>query len=224
MATAELRFQPEQINGRRGNRQRRPAVLRLLEAERSEEIFPLLLEEIIALGFPRAMAVDVNFDSGDITPAAALKWPRQQLNKFTTALWMSEHQLATALHTTHPTVLNKTNLHNRPIYVHPILYSNRNLCWEADRIRTSSCLAVQNSRREKRVRLEDQVCSTCEMRAYAAVVVVELPKNYTEQTIAELGELIDLANRYLSRLFKVEHYYNRMRDMEITIAQMGTVM
>src|SRR5207245_8067033 len=24
--------------------------------------------------------------------------------------------------------------------------------------------------------------------------------------------------------FKVEHYYNRMRDMEITIAQMGTVM
>ena len=36
--------------------------------------------------------------------------------------------------------------------------------------------------------------------------------------------LIELANRYLSRLFKVEHYYNRMRDMEITIAQMGTVM
>ena len=46
----------------------------------------------------------------------------------------------------------------------------------------------------------------------------------TEQTITELAELIDLANRYLSRLFKVEHYYNRMRDMEITIAQMGTVM
>src|SRR5947209_2459681 len=62
------------------------------------------------------------------------------------------------------------------------------------------------------------------MRAYAAAVVVELPKNYTDQTIAELAELIDLANRYLSRLFKVEHYYNRMRDMEITIAQMGTVM
>ena len=66
---------------------------------------------------------------------------------------------------------------SRPIYIHPILYSNRNLCWEADRIRTSSCLAVQNSRREKRVRLEDQVCTTCEMRAYAAAVVVEPPKN-----------------------------------------------
>jgi signal transduction histidine kinase len=62
------------------------------------------------------------------------------------------------------------------------------------------------------------------MRAYVAAVVVELPKGHTEQRVAELGELIDLANRYLSRLFKVEHYYNRMRDMEITIAQMGTVM
>ena len=52
---------------------RRPAVLRLLQAERSEEIFPLLLEEIIALGNPRALVVDVNLDSGEVMPAAALK-------------------------------------------------------------------------------------------------------------------------------------------------------
>src|SRR5258708_4074298 len=224
MATAEVRIAPERVNGRRNPTQRRPAVLRLLEAEGSEEIFPLLLEEIIALGYPRALAVDVNFDSGDVTPAAAIKWPRQQLEKVSTALWMSEHTIVGVLNTARPAVLQKTALHNQSIYIHPILYSNRNVCWEADRVRTASCLAVQNFRREKRVRLEDQVCLTCEMRAYAAAVVVELPRNTTEQALAELGELIDLANRYLSRLFKVEHYYNRMRDMEITIAQMGTVM
>src|ERR1700761_3750142 len=224
MATAEIRFQPDRVNGRRGVQPRRPAVLRLLQAERSEEIFPLLLEEIIALGNPRALVVDVNFDSGEVTPAAALKWPRPQMEKFTAALWMSDNPLIAVIQSAKPQVLSKTTLHGRPLYVHPILYSNRNLCWEADRIRTSSCLAVQNSRREKRVRLEDQVCTTCEMRAYAAAVVVELPKNYTDQHITELADLIDLANRYLSRLFKVEHYYNRMRDMEITIAQMGTVM
>src|SRR5579864_6611254 len=224
MATAEIRLQPARMSGRRTAQPRRHAVLRLFQAERSEEIFPLLLEEVIALGNPRALIVDVNLDSGEVTPAAALKWPRAQMEKFTSALWMQDHPLTNILQSVRPEVLEKSNLHNRPIYVHPILYSNRNLCWEADRIRTSSCLAVQNSRREKRVRLEDQVCTTCEMRAYAAAVVVELPKNYTEQTIAELGELIELANRYLSRLFKVEHYYNRMRDMEITIAQMGTVM
>ena len=224
MATAEIRLQPERVNGRRAAQPRRPAVLRLLQAERSEEIFPLLLEEIIALGNARALVVDVNFDTGEVTPAAALKWPRQQMEKFSTALWMSEQPLIAVVHTARPQVLGKSTLHNRPLYVHPILYSNRNLCWEADRIRTGSCLAVQNFRRQKRIRLEDQVCSTCEMRAYAAAVVVELPKGYTDQNVAELGELIDLANRYLSRLFKVEHYYNRMRDMEITIAQMGTVM
>jgi signal transduction histidine kinase len=224
VATAEMRFQSERVQGRRGSYQRRPAILRLLQAERSEEIFPLLLEEIIALGYPRAMVLDVNFDSGEVTPAAALKWPRQQMEKFSSALWMSDHPLAGVLNSARPAVLTKSSIHARPIYIHPILYSNRNLCWEADRVRTVSCLAVQNFRREKRIRLEDQVCSTCEMRAYAAVVVVELGKHSSEAGLAELADLIDLANRYLSRLFKVEHYYNRMRDMEITIAQMGTVM
>ena len=224
MATAEVRFQPERIDARRVNTQRRPAALRLLEAERSEEIFPLLLEEIIALGFARALAVDVNFDTGEVAPAAALRWPRQHLNRFNTALWMSENPLAQVLHTARPAVLTKTSLHNRPIYVHPILYANRNLCWEADRVRTGTCLAMQNFHREKKIRLEEQVCSTCEMRAYAAAMVVEVPRNLSQSAIAQLSELIELANRYLSRLFKVEHYYNRMRDMEITIAQMGTVM
>ena len=102
MATAEVRFQPERVNGRRAAQQRRPAALRLLQAERSEEIFPLLLEEIVALGYPRAMVLDVNFDTGDVTPAAALKWPRQNMEKFTTALWMTEHPLAAVLHTTRP--------------------------------------------------------------------------------------------------------------------------
>ena len=224
LATAEMRFHSERLQGRRASQQRRPVILRLLQAERSEEIFPLLLEEIIALGYPRAMVLDVNFDTGDVTPAAALKWPRPQMKKFATALWMSDHPLAGMLYTARPAVLAKSTLHNRPIYIHPILYCNRNLCWEADRVRTASCLAVQNFRHEKRIRLEDQVCSTCDMRAYAAVVVVELDRHNTEAALANLGDLIELANRCLSRLFKVEHYYNRMRDMELTIAQMGTVM
>jgi PAS domain S-box-containing protein len=62
------------------------------------------------------------------------------------------------------------------------------------------------------------------MRAYAAVVMVELPRQTSEADLAQLGGMISLANSHVSRLFKVEHYFNRMRDMEITIAQMGTVM
>src|SRR5258708_12572318 len=193
MATAEVRIAPERVNGRRNPTQRRPAVLRLLEAERSEEIFPLLLEEIIALGYPRALAVDVNFDSGDVTPAAAIKWPRQQLEKFSTALWMSEHPIVGVLNTARPAVLQKTALHNQSIYIHPILYSNRNVCWEAGRGRTASCLAVQNFRREKRVRLEDKVCLTRQRRAYALAPGVESPRDTTLPALATLFPLIHLS-------------------------------
>src|SRR5581483_837297 len=75
-----------------------------------------------------------------------------------------------------------------------------------------------------RLNLPDQVCGTCDMRAYAAVVCVELKPNAKAAEIAQLGALIELANRYLSRIFKVEHYYNRMTDMETTIGQMRTVL
>src|SRR4029077_1857292 len=102
MATAEIRFNSARMNGRRTAQPRRPAVLRLFQAERSEEIFPLLLEEIIALGHPRPIGVDVNLDSGEVTPAAALKWPRAQMEKFSSALWMQEHPLISALHSAQP--------------------------------------------------------------------------------------------------------------------------
>ena len=62
------------------------------------------------------------------------------------------------------------------------------------------------------------------MRAYAAAVVVELPARSSERHLAELGNTIDVANSYLSRLFKVDHYYNRMRDNDLTIAQLQTLM
>ena len=90
-------------------------MLRLLQAERSEEIFPLLLEEIIALGNPRALVVDVNLDSGEVSPAAALKWPRAQMEKFTSALWVHENPLVGVLNSIRPEVLAKSNLHNRPL-------------------------------------------------------------------------------------------------------------
>lgn len=222
VATAKMHFQPQR--GRRATPRAGGAVVRLLQAGRSAEVFPLLLEEIVALGYPRAAVLNVNFDSGDVAPASTLNWPPQQMAKFTTALWAAEHPLIGILDANRPAVFPKTSLHHRPVYLHPLVFSNRHLCWEAGRPRSGSCLAVENFRREKRIRLEDQVCSTCEMRAYAALVVVELPRHNAEASLARLGRLIRLANGCLSRLFKVEHYYNRMRDMEITIAQMGTVM
>src|SRR5947199_2985534 len=103
---------------------------------------------------------------------------------------------------------------------------DRNLdpCRDSHRAAPRECLAVTNQYGSSKLDLETQVCRTCGMRAYAAAVVVELPARSSERQLGELGNTIDVANSYLSRLFKVDHYYNRMRDNDLTIAQLQTLM
>jgi len=55
------------------------AALRLLSAERSEEIFPILLEEIVKIGFPRALVLEVDFENGDVKATASLNCDRNEV-------------------------------------------------------------------------------------------------------------------------------------------------
>src|SRR6185312_9577208 len=201
-----------------------PSTLRLLNAERSYEIFPILLEEIVKLGFARAFILTADFETGEIIPSAAIKCSDSYLQKFKTSLYSTDNPIVTIFHTLKPAVVPNNAPMARGMYCHPMLYKNRNMCWEAERMRKSECLAQANSRESRRLSLEQQVCRTCDMRGYASVVVVEPPKKTPAKVMNDLAALIELSNRYLSRLFKVEHYYNRMRDMDQTIDQMNTVM
>jgi len=198
--------------------------LRLLSAERSEEIFPILLEEIVAIGFPRAFVLQVDFETGEIRPGAALNCSSSYLQKFHSTLWASENPTVSALHNLKPAIAGSANSHGERLYCHPLIYRNRTLCWEAERERRHDCLAVQNFHGRRKLQLQDQVCTTCNMRAYANVVVVQLRRGASKGKVRELSSIIELASRYLARLFKVEHYFNRMRDMDVTISQMHTVM
>src|SRR5437762_2478458 len=226
MATPHLRLQPadpaRRNDGSFGRGARGPAALRLLEAERSEEVYPILLEEIVGLGYERAFVAAVDFESGEVLPSASLNCSRSYLERFRGSLYAAGNSLIDILQSQHAGVVKDSSLHHRSLYCHPLLFSNLNPCWEAERERRTDCLAVDNAHRRRKLGLEEQVCTACNMRAYAALVAVELPRH--ESDLVRLGNLIDLANRYLSRLFKVEHYYNRMTDMDITIAQLQTVM
>jgi signal transduction histidine kinase len=226
MATPNLRLQLTD-SARRGDRSfgrgvRGLAALRLLEAERSEEVYPILLEEIVGLGYERAFVAAVDFETGEVLPSASLNCSRSYLERFRSSLYATGNPIIDTLQAQRPAVVKDTSLHHRSLYCHPLLFSNLNACWEAERERRTDCLAVDNAHRRRRLGLEEQVCTACNMRAYAALVAVELPRHETD--LVQLSNLIDLANRYLSRLFKVEHYYNRMTDMDITIAQLQTVM
>src|SRR5215469_2153309 len=224
MATPELRLQkPEPVKKRLRVSRGAPAALRLLQAERSEEVYPILLEEIVGLGFQRTFIVAVDFETGEVLPSASLNCSKNYLERFRSSLFAAENPVVDVLHSQRPSVVRDSSLHHRSLYCHPILYSNTSVCWEAERERRAECLAVDNHLRRRKMSLESQVCGTCNMRAYAALVSVELPSKATPELIS-LNNLIEMANRYLSRLFKVEHYYNRMTDMDVTIAQLQTVM
>lgn len=225
MATPELRLhKPELVKRRlRVSPRRVPAALRLLQAERSEEVYPILLEEVVGLGFERTFIVAVDFETGEVLPSASLNCSKNYLERFRSSLFIAENPVVDALNSQRPSVIKDSSLHHRSLYCHPILYSNTTVCWEAERERRSECLAVDNAMHRRKMSLESQVCGTCNMRAYAALVAVELPTKDSGDLVL-LSDLIEMANRYLSRLFKVEHYYNRMTDMDVTIAQLQTVM
>ncbi len=220
MASPQMRMRSEAQPAK----SERKAGLRLLGAERSEEIFPLLLEEIIALGHRCAFVARVDFETSAITPFASLNCSRGYLQKQRSTLFAMENPVVRILHSLAPEVIPSKPKSLGGQYVHPIVYRNRSACWEAERAGSPTCLAVSNFHGKQRLNLPDQICATCDMRGYAAVVCVELKANSKQGEIAQLGALIELANRYLARIFKVEHYYNRMTDMETTIGQMRTVL
>jgi signal transduction histidine kinase len=202
----------------------RRSSLRLVGVERSDEIFPVLLEEVVTLGHPRALIAKVDFETSEISPVASLNCPRGIVQRFKTSLFALESPAAQVLQDLQPAVVRNRGRRGTDGYYYPLIYRNSTACWEAERSRSARCVALQNYNRALKLDLQQQECLICDMRAYAAVVFVELKRAASDEDVAELQALLELANRYLSRLYKVEHYQNRMVDMETTITQMQTVM
>jgi signal transduction histidine kinase len=175
-----------------------------MEVEQPDEVFPLLLKAAQALGFPRGLVLEVDWATRRIGPVAELRWPGARLNQFRASLSSLGNELAGVLRATQPVVMARSGLHNKPIYVHPVVFRGRNLCGATD---ASGCLAVMNSRSGDRP--EEQVCHTCGIRGYPAAVVVELPAARNEQAIKELARLIESASRQRFRLEWIRHARQR---------------
>src|SRR5581483_10545080 len=179
------------------------AALRLLSAERPEEILPILLEEIVFLGFPRALVLEVEFETGEMRSTASLNCERSLVQKFRTSLWASENPVVSALQNLKPVLLPRNFLKDAQFYAVPMLYRSRTRCWEAERERRNDCLAVLTSQSGRRLQMQEQTCGACGMRAYVSLVVAQVPKNVNDSQLRQLRHLVDRGNRYLSRLFKV---------------------
>ena len=198
--------------------------MRLLAAVRREEVLPILLEEIVALGCPRALVLEVDLETGEVEPAASLNCDKAFLKKFHTSLWASENPVISVLQSLRPALLPPGLVKEGSLYACPMIYSSPTGCWEAERERRRDCLALRNSESSGKLQLQEQVCAACGMRSYASLALAQLGKDPSQAQLAQLRQLVDRGNLHLSRLFKVEYYFDRVRDMEITISRMGTVM
>lgn len=211
---------PELASTQRGTRD---SVLRLLFAERSEEIAPILLEEIVNGGFPKAAVLEVDFERGEIKSTASLNCNRAWLRKFCIPLWVGENLIVRVLQKLEPATLS-IGPKGESFFAYPMIYRSRTRCWEAERERRRTCLAVQNSYLSGKLTFDEQVCAACGMRGYAKVILAQLPRQVQNVEIRTLCSLIERANAQLARLFKVEHYYTRMRDTQVDVGRMRTVM
>src|SRR5437870_4113583 len=107
-----------------------PGALRLLQAERSDEIYPILLEEIVTLGHQRALVMMADFETGAIAPVAAIACPEEFIDGFRTSLYAADHPLTAIFHSLQPAIIPKAPGVPRQIYCHPLIYRNANVCWE----------------------------------------------------------------------------------------------
>src|SRR6266404_2278095 len=98
---------------RRSSFARQPS-LRLLLAERSEEVLPILLDEIVRMGYARAFVASSNFESGQISVTAEINCPANYIKRFSTFLWSGDDPLVGVLHKGEPAVLPHAAL-NRQI-------------------------------------------------------------------------------------------------------------
>lgn len=199
--------------------------LRLLASERSAEIYPALLEEIVAAGFPRAFVLQLDYESGMMAPLASLNCSKAYLRRYRASLFQTDNPLIGVLRSLHPAVLPGHGKNGAGLSCHPLIFRDPRPCREAAALHEPArCLAMINSARRQRFKPNQQVCRICGMRSYADLLVVELKSTTSERELSDLRALADFANRELTRLSKLEHYHRRMTDMETTIAQMQTVL
>ena len=199
------------------------AISRLGAAERPEEVVPILLEGIVHAGFRGAVALELDFDTGQINPTASVNFNPDLLKQFQTSLWASENPYVSALTNLRPALVPNGSGRSA-FYAQPMIYRNSVPCWEAERDKARECLAVLNSIAGSKLRMQQQVCSVCGLRSYIHVIVGRLGRATGQAELRHFRNLVERANRHLARLFKSEHYFNRMREMETTISRMTTVM
>ena len=82
----------------------------------------------------------MDFETSAIAPVASLNCSRGYLQKQRTMLFAMENPVVRVLHSFKPETIPAKQKGVNAQYIHPLVYRNRNACWEAERSNTAHCL------------------------------------------------------------------------------------
>ena len=202
---------------RRDAAQDQEATLRVLRLERSAEVLPVLVEEIVALGHPRAAVLEIKGDSEEVVPVATANWSLPGLAQLIEEMRDPSGLLA-RVRMANPGALIQNLPPDRARSLQLMLYSSSNPCAEAAPADAESCLALKNMDLARRPPRRQQQCSVCGVWGYVMVAVVELRPDHTQTDCLALSDLVRSANQHLSRLTKVDQYRKRIGELESMLA------
>jgi len=201
-----------------------PVALRFIEAESPQDVFRVLLDAIVFLGFPGAALLEADLETKEVKASASVNCDSRFLERLRTSLESRYDPFVSALLNLKPALISDGTIRNTKFYACPVIYRSQAPCREAEQERRGDCLAALNAEPEQKLRTQQQMCAACGIRSYLGLVVGQVGRNLTRASLREFQELTERANTQASRLFKMAHYYSRIREMEETMARMATVM
>lgn len=198
---------------RRGDTAQTPeAALRLLRLERSADVLPALLAEIVALGYTRAAAFEIDAQGSEMLPRGPKSWLAPELAQLIGALRGSEGPAASVLRANRSAIIQLPG-HRFSLGIHPMLYASGRLCCQVD---GNGKRDLEGQREARRDALQPG-CDICGAPGYAIAVVVELRRDRPDAVSAALTDLVGLANHHLTRLAKAEHHYKRVVELQAAL-------
>lgn len=212
-------------NRARSRRARLPderALTRLLETDEPDDVYPVLLEEVLRLGYPRALVLQTQIDSGELAPVAALNCPDDYAQALRSSVYQTDHLIRQVLAAGRPRLLREGVLAPAALYCHPIRLTAAKACADA-REPHGACLAFERARSHPRP-ADERRCATCGIWDYAAVVVVEFSRNGRSRPAPELIGLIEFANRTRVRLLKSEQHRARIAALQRSVTQLDRLL
>ena len=102
-----------------------PVSLRFIEAESPQDVFRVLLDAIVFLGFPRAALLEADLETNEVKASASVNCDSKFLERLRTSLEARDNPFVSALLNLKPALISDGTIRNIKFYVCPVIYRSQ---------------------------------------------------------------------------------------------------